>query len=112
MKKTIAILLALITCVAFSACGGTNGNSTQNPDVGKNGTLKVTYYKGGTGSVWINELAKAFEEETLIKVELTDDIKATENSLTWLQSDRNLPDVAFILETNWQKYVQNDYLAP
>ena len=111
IKKLLSIMLALIICVAFSSCGGKQDSSSKNPDIGKNGTLKVTYYKGGTGSKWINELAAAFEEETLIKVELNDDSKATENSLTWLQTNRNLPDVAFILYTNWQKYVQNDYLA-
>lgn len=113
MKKIIAILLVLATCAAFTACGGGKGNSSRNPDIGKNGTLKITYYKGGTGSKWINELVNAFEEETLIKVEEpNDDAKATEKSLTWLESNRDLPDVAFILYTNWQKFVQNDYLAP
>lgn len=110
MKRVVALMLVLVSFVFFSACG-TAEKDDSNPDVGKNGTLKITYYNGGTGSKWINELAKAFEEETLIKVELTDDSKATENSYTWLESDRNLPDVAFILYTNWQKYVQNDYLA-
>ena len=112
MKRFIAMILVMLSAFAFASCGGNGDESFTDPNVGKNGTLKITYYKGGTGAKWINELAAAFEKETLIKVELTEDSKATENSLTWLQSDRNLPDLAFVLYTNWQKFVQNDYLAP
>lgn len=102
--------MVLIVCMGLAACGN-KGNDGRNPDIGKNGTLKITYYKGGTGSLWIEELAKAFEDETLVKVELTDDAQATENALTLLDSNRDLPDLMFILYTNWQKFVQKGQLA-
>lgn len=78
---------------------------------GENGTLKITYYKGGTGSEWLEELAAEFEEATKIKVELTADAKATENAKTLLESNRDLPDLMFILYTNWHEYVQKGWLA-
>jgi len=111
LKKLLAVIMVLIVSVSFVACNKGKGDN-RNPDIGKNGTLKITYYKGGTGSLWIEELAKAFEDETLVKVELTDDPQATENALTLLESERNLPDLMFILYTNWQKFVQRGWLEP
>ncbi len=110
LKKLIAVIMVLIVSIGLISCEVQS--SGRNPDIGKNGTLKITYYKGGTGSEWIEEMAKAFEDETLVKVELTDDAQATENALTLLESNRNLPDVMFILYTNWQKFVQKGYLEP
>ncbi|MBQ9710372.1 MAG: extracellular solute-binding protein [Clostridia bacterium] len=111
LKKILATMLILIVSLSLVACGNKKGDN-RDPEIGKNGTLKITYYKGGTGSFWIEELAMAFENETKIKVELTDDAQATENALTLLESNRNLPDLMFILYTNWQKFVQKGYLAP
>ena len=105
LKKILATMLILIVSLSLVACGNKKGDN-RDPEIGKNGTLKITYYKGGTGSFWIEELAMAFENETKIKVELTDDAQATENALTLLESNRNLPDLMFILYTNWQKFVQ------
>lgn len=111
LKKKLSLVMALVLSLGIAGCGG-DTSEAKNPDIGKNGTLEITYYKGGTGSVWIEELANAFEEETLIDVKLTEDSMATQNALTLLEGNRNLPDLMFILYTNWQKFVQKDYLAP
>lgn len=108
-------LLSMVLCVvlALSAVGCSDGlDRGSNGNAGKNGTLKITYYKGGTGDEWIETIARDFEKATNIKVELTADAKATQNALVTLESNRNLPDLMFILYTNWCKFVQNDYLEP
>lgn len=111
MKRLLTVVVAaLLSCCAVF--GGCDTAKTRNPDIGKNGSIEILYYKGGTGSEWIEALAEAFEDETLIKVNLKDDTTATEQALTLLEANRNLPDLMFILYTNWQKYVQNDWLAP
>ena len=101
---TVGLALCLGVCTLFAGCdrGGVTG---------ANGTLKITYYKGGTGDEWIEEMAAEFEQLTDIKVELTADAKATENAKTLLESDRDLPDLMFILYTNWHEYVQKGWLA-
>ena len=101
---TVGLALCLGVCTLFAGCdrGGVTG---------ANGTLKITYYKGGTGDEWIEEMAAEFEQLTDIKVELTADAKATENAKTLLESNRDLPDLMFILYTNWHEYVQKDWLA-
>ena len=111
LKKILSLVLCGTLALSAVGCGG---DSTEKPDGngGKNGTLKITYYKGGTGDEWIETIAKDFEKATGIDVQLTADAKATENALVTLESNRNLPDLMFILYTNWCKYVQNDYLAP
>lgn len=113
MRKVWTVILAAVLAVAcLSAAGCGDKEPGRNPDIGKNGTLKVTYYKGGTGSEWITRLAEAFEDETLIKVELEPDANATTNAKTLLDAGRNLPDVMFLQYTNWREYVQKDWLAP
>ncbi len=108
MKKLKWICLLTTVLIAFtfvmSSCIG-GGEPT-----GENGELKITYYEGGTGKVWIETLASKFEKETGVKVILTADPMATENAITLLQSGRNLPDLMFILQTGWQKYVQSGWL--
>lgn len=105
-KKLIGVLLAVVTATACLSCG----KKTQT-SAGVNGSIDVTYYEGGTGKVWIEKIAADFEAETGVKVNLTPDPMATENALTLLESGRNLPDLMFILYTNWTKYVQNGWLA-
>lgn len=102
VKRLLMVALAacLGVCTLFAGCDRSNSGA------GENGTLKITYYKGGTGSEWLEELAAEFEEATKIKVELTADAKATENAKTLLESNRDLPDLMFILYTNWHEYVQ------
>lgn len=106
VKRLLMVALAacLGVCTLFAGC-------REYSDAGINGTLKITYYKGGTGSEWLEELAAEFEEATKIKVELTADAKATENAKTLLESNRDLPDLMFILYTNWHEYVQKGWLA-
>lgn len=107
VKRLLMVALAacLGVCTLFAGCDRSNSGA------GENGTLKITYYKGGTGSEWLEELAAEFEEATKIKVELTADAKATENAKTLLESNRDLPDLMFILYTNWHEYVQKGWLA-
>lgn len=107
-KKWLMVILTFIisASVVLAAAGCANRNGA-----GENGTLKITYYKGGVGQEWIEDLAAAFEEATKIKVELTPDAKATENAKTLLEADRDLPDLMFILYTNWHEYVQKGWLA-
>lgn len=104
-RKVCIALMALVTAFGMTACGGRNGKA------GVNGSIDVTYYEGGTGKEWIETIAADFEKETGIAVNLTPDPMATENARTLLESGRNLPDLMFILYTNWTQYVQNDWLA-
>ena len=68
-KKLTALALGVVTAVAFTACGGTNGgNSTSGSSAGGNEQvnnekiqLYVYNYNGGYGSEWIMNAKQRFE---------------------------------------------------
>ena len=67
MKSKIQKIMAIISVVLlmftfFAACSETR--------TGRNGSIEISYFKGGTGSEWIEELAAAFERDTGIYVDL------------------------------------------
>ncbi len=107
--RSIAILILMVLMVmpVLTACPG--GPSTPG---GENGTIKISYYKGGTGAAWIEEIAKRFTEDTGIAVELDPDNMITVNARTTLQAGRNLSDIMFIQYTNWHEYVQQGWIEP
>ena len=47
------ILIALVLMPTMAAC-------TPSAPTGANGSIKISYYKGGTGAAWIEEIAKRF----------------------------------------------------
>ena len=108
MKKWWTIPAALImgtaAALSFSAC-------SDQSRVGVNGSISISYYKGGTGSAWIEEMAEAFEKDTGIAVNYEADNNITVNAKTLLEAGRNLPDIMFVQYTNWREYVQKGWLA-
>ena len=114
MKKTItkavaALLLILLAVIpVLTACNfGNNGSQG-----GENGSIKISYYKGGTGGEWIETIAAEFTKDTGIAVELDPDNSITVNARTQLQAGRDLSDIMFIQYTNWHEYVQQGWVEP
>lgn len=108
--KLFPIILSMIFIAMFTLTACRNDENQRNPEIGKNGSIDITYYKGGTGDEWIEDLAMRFEDLTLIKVNLTSDANATKNAKTLLSAGRNLPDIMFLQYTNWREYVQKDWI--
>ena len=81
MKKinsAVAFALALIGACSFASCGKEEAD------------LKITYYKGGYGSAWIENAVEAFKAEKGITVELVyRRLKSTKRSSRGLQISYN-----------------------
>ena len=107
MKKIFLVLILLLSTFSLFSCDDTDDEMIG----GENGKIKISYYKGGTGSAWIEAIAKAFALETGIAVELDDDNSITVNARTQLQAGRNLSDIMFVQYTNWREYVQQGWIA-
>ena len=103
-QKSVALLLGAAALLSLGACG-------DKSRVGENGAISISYYKGGTGSEWIEEVAEAFEEETGIVVNAEPDNNITVNAKTLLEAGRNLPDIMFVQYTNWREYVQKGWIT-
>ncbi|GHU98995.1 carbohydrate ABC transporter, N-acetylglucosamine/diacetylchitobiose-binding protein [Clostridia bacterium] len=118
MKKLFSVFavaaLAVISIAGFGGCVNKNTGEgiDSDPVSGPNGNLQIGYYAGGAGTVWIKDLATAFYKETGVRVYLNGDAQMTEKTATLLESGRNLPDLVFVLYTNWQDYVRKGQLEP
>ena len=87
MKKIIALLLVLVMVMALAACTPAQTNKTN--------TIKVAAIETAYGSeVWA-QVAKAFEEQTGIKVELTTD-KQLEDVISGPMQNGDYPDVVHL----------------
>ena len=118
MKKFVLLLTLALSFLGLAACdvdlsgdpisdGGGNGDTPP----AENGKIKISYYKGGTGSAWIEAIASEFTKDTGIAVELDGDNSITVNARTQLQAGRNLSDIMFVQYTNWREYVQQGWIA-
>jgi N-acetylglucosamine transport system substrate-binding protein len=75
-------------------------------------TLKVAFFKGGYGDSWFLELKKQFEVlHPNVTVELEGDPAIGDKITPRIESGANLPDVAYLLNTTWQKWADQGYLA-
>jgi len=99
MKKFLmrfsCFVLALLTCFAFTACGGNKKDSSdddEQPDGRR--ILKVEVLKGGIGETPYREIAKAFMKEhpdVLVKLNFNVNIISTTGAR--LESNNNVADV-------------------
>lgn len=109
-KRITAMVLAMLMLLSLMACGNGAGSSSEASSAGKQ-TLKIAYFKGGLGEEWIKALATKFETENAgVKIELEGDPAITEKMGPRLESGANLPDLAFILQTSWQRWALKGYL--
>ncbi len=115
MKK-ILITLLLIAVFALASCQGgtktsndpskTNGNNNNT-----NADLKITFFNGGYGEEWINNLAKRFEEAKGVKVEVVSSNEGNCGAENYIKAGYNLSDIYFGENIPWKSLVQGGYLA-
>ncbi len=60
MKKFIALLLALVMCLALVACGGTPANDEQNTEE-NTGSWKIGFSNSQVGNSWRQQMVAEFE---------------------------------------------------
>ena len=87
MKKIIALLLVLVMALSLVACGE-SGKPANN-------TIKVAAIETAYGSEVWQKVAKAFEEQTGLKVELTTD-KQLEDVISGPMQNGDYPDVVHL----------------
>lgn len=102
----------MITGVAACNNDTDNTSSSNGENSVTKQTLKISFFKGGLGDEWIKAIASEFEKENEgVKIELEGDPAITEKMGPRLESGANLPDLAFVLQTNWQRWALKGYLA-
>ncbi len=97
-KKLMSVALATVlgaSCMSFAACGGGKAENE----------LWITYFKGGYGSEWVDELAKKFEAENEGIVVKADPDTQLINSVGNMMENGTKYDLIFCHDIPWEDYV-------
>lgn len=106
MKKVMYLVLSLLLTMTLAAC---NNNKTES---GKE-RLVIAFAEAGYGRQWLLNLKTAFEAENEnVEVILDGNPNMTANAGPKIESGRDLADIYFLLETNWQRWATRGYLEP
>lgn len=106
MKKIILIILTIFIAFACFGC--------ENPEDKKPTTkfdLKITFFNGGYGEDWINNLVARFEAKYDVKVEVVKSEEGNCGAENFIKSGYNLSDIYIGECMPWKSLVQNGLLA-
>lgn len=114
-KKTKKLLSIALACSLgmtslLAACGGQSEFDDAH-------TLKIRYYVGGFGPDWIEAAADKFEAYKKaagdpVYVDLTQDNNLQTSITTYLSSGRQLSDIYFNQDCDWQYFVSQGWVEP
>ncbi len=106
MKRLFLILSVVLFSTLMFACNG----EEENKDKKK---LVIAFAEAGYGRDWLNNLKTAYEEENPnVEIILDGNPNMTANAGPKIESGRDLADIYFLLETNWQRWALRGYLEP
>ncbi len=110
MKKNNLNLFA-VTLVASGIIGIATGCSTETTDPK---VVKVAFAECGFGRQYLVEWEKGYNAmypNDPIELDLEGDSQMTQNILTRITTETNLPDLVMVLSTNWEAWAVQGYLA-
>ena len=110
MKKIVYICLLLLTTFMCIGCGATGTKTGNGPSPTKS-DLKITYFNGGYGETWINNLVARFEEAYNVKVEIVKSEEGNCGAENFIKSGYNLSDIYIGESMPWKSLVQSGLLA-
>lgn len=94
MKKWLSLFLAVTLCATFLVgCGSGDKEGTDDKD---SKTLRISGLNGGYGTEGWEAVAKAFEEKTGVKVELTLEKNIAEVLRPVITSGKDVPDLIYL----------------
>ena len=109
--KLVCAAMAAVTATTFVACKS-DTDSTSSGDGGKKTTLKIEYYAGGYGSVWLDTVIADFEKAYNCKVEASGQPRVANDLANHLKTGKKLQDIYFCQAgLDWSSYVRQGKLA-
>ena len=104
--RILAATLAVASSAALFAGCSSGGNRDEN-------TLEIRYYVGGFGPAWMESAASKFEAANPgVKVELIEDNNLQTSITSYLSSGRELSDIYFNQDCDWQYFVSQGWVEP
>ena len=106
MKKVLVFIAIIMVSFMVVACKGDNQSSDKD-------RLVIAFAEAGYGRDWLINLKTAFEaEHENVEIILDGNPNMTANAGPKIESGRDLADIYFLLETNWQRWATRGYLEP
>jgi N-acetylglucosamine transport system substrate-binding protein len=106
MKKVLVFVAIIMVSFMVVACKGDNQSSDKD-------RLVIAFAEAGYGRDWLINLKTAFEaEHENVEIILDGNPNMTANAGPKIESGRDLADIYFLLETNWQRWATRGYLEP
>lgn len=104
MKKVYLTIVITIVSLVLMACDVTDG--------GQENVLRIDFVEAGLGREWLVQLKEKFEAENPgVTVKLEGNPNMTANAGPKIENNRDIADIYFLLETNWQRWATAGYLA-
>lgn len=108
VKRSISIILisVLLLAVVTGCQNEKKAVKSQNQVV-----LTIKYDDSIYGTEWIEKISDKFKKANKnIQVKLIPDSKINQTATALLESGKNLPDIMFLQNTNWEYWASKDYL--
>jgi N-acetylglucosamine transport system substrate-binding protein len=107
MKKGLILGTIMLMLFTLFACGGKDDEDSDGE------RLVIAFAEAGYGRTWLLNLKEAFEAENEnVEIILDGNPNMTANAGPKIESGRDLADIYFLLETNWQRWATRGYLEP
>lgn len=111
IKKYISVFICCLAIIvpSLSACSAKTDNTKQQSK--KVQVLTIDYDSSKYGSKWISLIADAFKKEHAnVDIKLEADPQIGKKITTILEQGKNVPDIAFTDDTNWQYWASKGYM--
>lgn len=89
-KKVVVFVLATVMSVLCVGCGNTSNPNANNPDA-----LHIRVFDGGYSTSWLTQIAKSFEKDTGIPVDIKPPVSDTSGWVTEIDSGESKIDLYF-----------------
>jgi N-acetylglucosamine transport system substrate-binding protein len=105
MKKLATLFLIVIFSVIIIGC-------RKDKEVDES-VLRIAFAETGYGRTWLENMIEGFKvENPNVRVILEGNPNMTANAGPRIESGRDLPDIFFLLDTNWQRWALRGLLEP
>ena len=111
MKKLFLGLVLFLIALSCVGCGGETKSAGPNGNGSTSYQLKITYFNGGYGETWMNNLVARFEAAYDVKVEVIKSEEGNCGAENYIKSGYNLSDIYIGEGIPWKSLVQDGYLA-
>ena len=107
-KKLINVTICFAILLSLLSGCHRNGNTNSTNTIKH---LTIEYYDKAYGDKWIEEIAQAYKTANPdVSISLKADSRLDQNANSIVESYKNVPDIIFVPNTNWENWASKGYI--